>query len=280
MPDDDVLHVSPVRSLVIAALFLCAGCPHVIRPAYPWRDARGVVAAHDSMRARITTLTASARAEHRGGPEGRVRGRVSLMVARPDRVRFEVWTQIGPIATLTSDGEHFALTDQRQNRFLRGPSCPSNIERLVGMRLAAADATRVLLGSAPRIDATGQTIALNTAGHYLVTLTAGDGTREELELAIRDVDERAPPMEQRLRLVRAEVYERDGRTRWRATYADFRVQAGVAIPLTVHFEDVAHGTDTWLRFEDVTLDRTPPADAFTQDPAPGLRVEEVGCDDG
>jgi hypothetical protein len=261
-----------------AALALLAGCPHIVRPTDPWRDARGVLAAHDSMRARVHELSATARADRRGGPEGRLRGRITLVVQRPDHVRFEVMTQLGPVATLTSDGTRFALADQRDGRFLTGPSCPENIERLTGLRLDARDATSVLLGSAPRIDAVRQEIVVDReTGHYVVTLHAQDSVTETLELGIREVDERAPPMQQRLRLVRAEVHERDGTLRWRATYGDFRVIDGVAVPLTVRFEDEVHRTDTLLKLDDVILDHEPPPDAFVQEPVPGLRVEEVGC---
>ena len=42
-----------------------------------------------------------------------------MFVERPDRVRFDAMTQFGPALMLTSDGQTFALSDFKDNRFTR-----------------------------------------------------------------------------------------------------------------------------------------------------------------
>ncbi|MEZ4338275.1 MAG: hypothetical protein R3B82_16765 [Sandaracinaceae bacterium] len=85
---------------------------------------------------------------------------------------------------------------------------------------------------------------------------------------------------------KSEVFAPDGQLEWRVTYDDYRFVAdptddqgrGVMMPFTVRFEDPRRGADTRVRFEDVDLNVEVPADAFTQEPRPGLTMRHVGCD--
>lgn len=269
-------------ALALLALPL-TGCPHLVRPTQPWSDAQQALRAHDSLRVRIRSLRAEARADQRGS-QGRVRGTVLMFVERPDRVRFDVMTQFGPAAALTSDGHTFAMADFRERTFVTGRACPSSIARLLGMPLSSEDIGRLLLGGTPRIESVRETIAVDPDdGHYHLALFGRDGGRQEIELGIRDADEHAPPAEQRLRLLRTELFDARGHTLWRVTYDDYRVvpvgEQGVAIPYEVFFEHPGRDTDTRLRFEDIDVNVTVPDGAFQQTPAPGLRVEEIACDE-
>lgn len=268
-------------ALALAGLLL-TGCPHVVRPTLPWSDAQLALRAHDSLRLRVRTLRAEARADERG-TQGRIRGTVLMFVERPDRVRFDVMTQFGPAAALTSDGRTFAMADFRERTFRTGRACPSSIARLLGMPLTSADVGSLLLGGTPRIPSVRETISVDEDdGHYHVVLFGRDGGRQEIDFGIRAADEHAPPAEQRLRLLRTEVFDARGKTMWRVTYDDYRVvligEQGVAVPYEVFFEDPRRETDTRLRFEDIALNVTVPEGAFQQTPAPGLRVEEIPCD--
>ena len=272
--------------LLLSLLFavpLLAGCPHIVRPTQPWSDARLALDAHDSMRARVRSIRAEARADQRG-TQGRVRGTVLMFVERPDRVRFDVMTQFGPAAALTSDGTTFAMADMRERTFITGRACPSNIARLLGMPLTSEEVGRLLLGGTPRIESVRDTIVVDADdGFYRIVLHGRDGGRQEIDLGIRPADERAPPMQQRLRLLRSEVFDPRGKTLWRVTYDDYRVvpldEQGVAVPYEVFFEHPGRESDTRLRFEDIDVNVAVPEGAFQQSPTPGLRVEQVRCDE-
>lgn len=266
--------------LLVSVLFL-AGCPHMVRPEFPHTDARTLLRAHESMRSRVTSLRAEARVDQRGH-EGRIRGTVLMFVEKPNRVRFDAMTQFGPAAILTSDGETFSMTDLRDNRFMVGPTCPENIARLLGIPLSGEDVGRLLLGGAPEMPGANATLTLTDDGLYRVTLRAVNGSRQEMDYAIRAVDEHAPPSEQRLRLMRAEVVDLSGATVWRALYDDYRViplgEMGVAMPYEVHFFDPRRETDVLIRFESMDLNVQVPEGAFTQEPPPAVSIEEVSCD--
>lgn len=270
------------RGAIVFALLL-TGCPGRPCPAQPLGDATEALTSYRDMRLPVRVLRAEARVDRRDS-EGRVRGTVLMLIERDDRVRFDAMTQFGAAAVLTSDGERFALTDLRENEYFTGPTCPENIERFLGLRFSGAEVTRLLLGESPRIEATDRTMRCD-GGRYHITLTAEDGTRQQLELEVREGDETAPPDAQRLRLRRSEVFAPDGSTMWRVTYDDYRfvedptdeAGRGVVMPFRLRFEDPRTGADTEVRFEDVELNIEVVADSFVQRPAPGLTQHEVGC---
>jgi hypothetical protein len=211
-----------------------------------------------------------------------------MFVERPDRVRFDAMTQFGPAMVLTSDGDRFALTDLRENRYLEGATCPQNIARLLGIRLSAEEVAQFLLGNTPTIEAVERTIRCED-GIYQVVLRGADGRRQEIDYDVRDADrESAPPERQHLRLVRSELFDARGRVEWRATYEDYRVipdpndtetpRRGIAMPFRVRFEDPRRNADTLVRFEQIDLNVEVPPDAFSQQPRPGINVEEVVCE--
>lgn len=274
-----------MSNVICVSLILLSSCGARPCPRAPHSDATLALDAHRDARLPAHVLRAEARVDRRGG-EGRVRGTVRMFVERPDHVRFDAMTQFGPAAVLTSDGARFALMDLRENRFFAGPTCPENIERLLGVRMSGEEVARLLLGDAPRIEASEQTIRCE-GGVYFVTLRAEDGTRQELELALRDDDLEAAPEQQRLRIRRSEVFGPGGTTLWRVTYGDHRFvedptdtrspRRGVVMPFSVRFEDPVNGVDTLVRFADIDLNVEVPQGVFQQEPRPGLTVEPVTC---
>ncbi len=278
---------SSLAALGVAfATVLASSCGGRPCPTYPFGDATAALDHYSAMRAPARVIRAEARVDRRDA-EGRIRGTVLMFVERPDHVRFDAMTQFGPAAILTSDGERFALMDLRENRYFVGPTCPANIERLLGIRFGGEEVTRFLLGETPRIEAESQDLRCEN-GAYIVTLHAADGRRQELALQVRSADLGAPPEAQQLRLIRSEVFAPDGTTEWRVTYGDYAFvedptddstpRRGVMLPFTLRFEDPRRGTDTLLRFSDIDLNVEPPEGAFQQEPRPGLTVEEVSCD--
>lgn len=266
---------------------LC-GCGAVPCPAYPQTHAADALALHRQTREHVHSLRAEARVDQRG-KKRRIRGTVYMFVERPDKVRFDAMTQFGPAAVLTSDGQRFALTDLRENRYLTGPTCPSNIARLLGIPLSGAEVSRLLIGDTPRIEATNEHIECTGHGTYLVNLEGAGGMRQQIELAVAKADRGLPPSEQHMRLVRSEVFGPNGRTRWRVTFSDYRLVAdplstrkggkphSVAMPFEIHFLDPASSADVLVKVQHLDLNVTPPAGAFEQAPRPGIGLEYVPC---
>ena len=121
-------------TVVLLACMLAVGCKSA--PACPVQlrtDARAVLEEHRERQAAWQSIKAEARVTQ-WARNGRVRGTVLMFLQRPNRVRFDVMTQVGPAAVLTSDGESFQLSDLREGAFLHGPTCPENIARLLGLR--------------------------------------------------------------------------------------------------------------------------------------------------
>ncbi len=265
-------------ALLLPALTACGGLPC---PTIEHTDAQTALRYHTSMRQELSSIRAEARVDQRGN-DGRVRGTVLMFVQTPDHVRFDAMTQFGPAAILTSDGDAFALTDLRDNRYLHGPACPSNIARLLGIPLSAHDTTAFLLGRTPVIDTAESTITCIGDATYQIVLRAADGRRQEIELQVREADLNAPLLEQRLRLLRSELFDARDRTVWRATYDDYRVlpvgAMGVAVPFWVRIEQPRLGSDTLVRFEEITVNPEIPNEVFEQTPRPGIKQEHVECD--
>lgn len=258
-----------------------AGCGGLPCPTIEHADAHQALRYHESMRNRLTSIRAEARVDQRGN-EGRVRGTVLMFVETPDHVRFDAMTQFGPAAILTSDGVDFALTDLRENKYLFGPACPANIARLLGIPMSAHDTTVFLLGRTPVIETDDTSIECIGDATYRIDLRGPDGRRQEIELQVREADLNAPLLEQRMRLLRSELYDDNGRTLWRATYDDYRVIAlgemGVAMPYRVRIEQPQLGSDTLVRFEEITVNPHVPDEVFTQAARPGVRQEHVTCE--
>ena len=134
---------------VLLVLWAVAGCKSA--PACPLHtrtDPRAALDDHRQRQAGWQSIKAEARVTQ-WARNGRIRGTVLMFLQRPDRVRFDVMTQVGPAAVLTSDGESFQLSDLREGAFLHGPTCPENIARLLGISVDAENVLRLLTGDTP-----------------------------------------------------------------------------------------------------------------------------------
>ena len=133
-------------SLVASACKTAPACPVQART-----DAAKALDDHATRQSGWQSIKAEARVTQ-WGRNGRIRGTVLMFLEQPDRVRFDVMTQVGPAAVLTSDGESFQLSDLREGVFLHGPTCPENIARLLGISVDAKNVVRLLTGDTPKID--------------------------------------------------------------------------------------------------------------------------------
>ena len=106
-----------VISLALSALL--AGCVQHACPAQPHTRPSELRRYYASMRRHVEAIRAEARVDQRG-EKGRIHGTVYMFVQRPDRVRFDAMTQLGPAAILTSDGARFGNVG-----FVHGHTWPS-----------------------------------------------------------------------------------------------------------------------------------------------------------
>lgn len=245
-------------------------CPATVRT-----DAVEALADHRARRSGWSSLKAEARVTQ-WGRGGRIRGTVLMFLEQPNRVRFDVMTQVGPAAVLTSDGERFQLSDLRERTFLEGDTCPQNIARLLGISIAPEDVLLLLTGDTMVIDATMRSMQCRE-GLYVITLMGEDGGTQELAYSVPEEDLNRAPSDQRLTLRRSTEYDPGGEKRWEARYDDYIDVDGLSFPSKVRFVDEVNGADTEVRVKSISLDPDVPGDAFRQTPAAGMSVEIATC---
>lgn len=267
---------------MLAVWVTLGGCAGHACPRVEHTDPELALEYHDSMRMHAHSLRAEARVDQ-FNRKGRVRGTVMMVVERPDRLRFDAMTQFGPAAVLTSDGPDFSFLDMRKKVFLQGPVCPSNIARLMGVAMSSDDLALLLMAQAPRIRANSTVMQCTDEGFYRIVRYGTDGRRQEVDLDIREADLERPLIEQRLRLLRVELYDPEGETEWRVSYDDYKVirgpkeRQGVAIPFSIRFQDPKRGGDTLVRFKSLEINVPIPSDVFKQQPPPGTSVRRAWC---
>lgn len=269
--------MTPARLTALVLLSLAAaGCKTA--PACPVQmrtDAAKALDDHASRQAGWQSIKAEARVTQ-WARNGRIRGTVLMFLQRPNRVRFDVMTQVGPAAVLTSDGDSFQLSDLREGVFLHGPTCPENIARLLGISVDAGNVLRLLTGDTPMIEATERSMECRD-GLYVVTLVAADGTTQEVAFSVDDADRGKAPDEQRLTLRRSIERAPDGTKRWQATYDDYIDVEGQSFPTNVRFVDQVNDADTSVRVKSISLNPEVPEGAFQQAPSPGMSIEFASC---
>lgn len=262
------------------------GCGGAIVPLHPIDDPARAIRLHDSLRAELRSMQAVARVEQRGGG-GRVRGTVWALIGLPSRLRFDVMTSLGPVATLTSDGDRFALLDQREGRFFEGPSCATNVARFLGVAIEATEVATLLVGGVPASEVPEGSTIEAVPGGYRLHVPQADGALD-IRFSVRDGDEELEPAEQHLRLSRLVARNSDGRVRLVIRYEDYRIVEdpedmsetphGIAMPFVVRIEDRAHDSELLVRFTEIALNGELVDDAFGQTAPSGLVVERAECD--
>jgi hypothetical protein len=290
-------------SLLEATLVtLLAGCASVPPPASQLPSA---TAAIDTMRAtasRCTGLQAAAKIDH-FGKEGRVRGDLLMFVAVPARLRMDIVSPFGvTLATLTSDGAHFALSDLREKRFYVGPASACNIKRLTTVPLPGSVLVNLLRGQAPVLkhEPGVGTVAWSGAGYYVVTIPSTRTATEELHLAPRQEDRSKPWNEQRMRLLDVVVRqygevlyhaELDGHAV--APMAKERIDADgidpplppsgpfcdAELPRRIHVVVPDLREDVLFRYDQVTWNPPLPEGTFSQPAPASMPVVPVECDE-
>ena len=261
-----------------------SSCGSARCPTTPHKDAAAALSSLSRMREPLQTLRAEATVQQ-WGKKGRIRGTVWMLLKKPDRIRFDAMTAVGPVAVLTSNGETFSLTDLRENLFVSGKPCASNVSRLLGVQFSASEAARFLFGDVPRIKHERRSIMCRDDGGYRVELFAADGKVQSIDLDVRKEDIEEAPERQRLRVVRSELRSASGKVRWRAAFSDFREVSdkrregyGFSLPHRVKIEDKVRGSELRMKFRSIDANINLEASSFMQQPRPGLETRTSVCE--
>lgn len=263
------------RNALPALLLLSAACATkpVPRP-YEAKTAATVIAALQADAAKIKTLRAQARVEHDGPGLERVKLAVGLLAARGGKLRVEAESPVGgAIATLTADGQRFAMLDVRENRFLAGPAQACNVARLLQVALSPDEIVAVLLGGAP-LDGADANAKLDwdaKRGVEVLELQRPDKSR--LRLSLRPIENGA-----RFEIVRAEQLEPLGHVLYRVEHSDFEDRGnGIRSPQKTSVADLLRKKTLYIRYKEVEPNIDPPASGFTLTAPKGITAEEVTC---
>jgi hypothetical protein len=286
-------------SLALAPALL--GCPSVAPPISQVPTGDAAIERLRATGACGESVQANAKIDQ-FGEHGRVRGDVMLFAAAPAKVRLDVVSPFGvALATLTSDGDRFALADLREKRFYFGPASACNIARLTTVPVPGHALVSLLRGQAPVLkhDPAGAKVEWSSKGYYVVTLASTRDASEVLHIAPHPEDFARPWTEQRMRL-RQVVVRQYGGVRYQADLDDFapapmagpRVdpdhlepdlppsgpECHAELPRKIHVEVPDEDEDVNFRYVEVTWNPPLPEGTFVQAPPPGMQPMPVRCE--
>jgi hypothetical protein len=284
-----------------AAMLAACGCTHISPPASSPPTADDALARMHASFACGHAIQASAKIDHFGS-RGRVRADLLLFAARPNRLRMDVISTFGAaLATLTSDGERFALANLRDKRFYVGPPSDCNIARLTTLPVPAEVLVTLLLGEAPVLvhEPALATIEWSSSGYWLLSIRSTRDATEEIRLAPRPEDWALPWEQQRLRVLDVRVAQR-AVVLYHAQMSDHAgaPTAGpredpdnlappiapsgpvcdAEIPRKIHVEVPEPQADVRFQYTQVAWNPPLPEGTFEQAPPPGMPVENVTCE--
>lgn len=142
---------------------------------------------------------------------GRVRVETLFLAEHPDHVRFDLISPFGgTVATLTADGETFALLDVKDKAFYLGPASQCNVERFLRVPVPPAALTQLMAGEAPVLVHQPEQARIEwRGGRYVIEIESLHGASQVIELLPHDEDWRKPYAEQRLRVIAVSVEQQD-----------------------------------------------------------------------
>jgi outer membrane lipoprotein-sorting protein len=255
----------------LAALLLLAACPppRLAERPYGAPSADELVAALHKRSSAIRSLRADTKVDHLGQGGERVKVTVQMLLARGGKLRMEAESPMGgALATLTSDGEKFALLDARANRFLEGPANACNVARLIRIALAPDDVVEVLTGGAP-LEGQPAGVSWDPAGREVLELHTPDGGREIVKLDARN---------RVWDVLSAERTDAGGHVLWKLSHEKFSDRGGgIRLPERTDLTQPPTGSDARIRFREVEVNATPPDHIFELAPPQGVKVELAVC---
>jgi hypothetical protein len=279
------------------AMSLMTGCPSMPAPQYPFAKASNVITQLEATQSCGRNVQASAKIDF-FGKQGRFRGDLLLFAGRAANLRLDAVSPFGvALATLTSDGNNFALADLREKAFYVGPAEPCNIARLTSVPIPGPALVDLLRGSAPLITHDRSSLIWSGRGYYEMELLGQVGS-ERLRIGVHPDDVTKPTAQQRMRLL--DVLVRNGETVLYHAELDGHSPASMATarvdddgveppippsgpechaeaPRTIHLEVPADDKDVIFRYDKVTWNPPLPANVFQQSQPSGMPLVRVNC---
>jgi hypothetical protein len=239
-----VAAASGCRTPVPEAVLLPAGDPRPERLLAAW--SRSAESRHGLRgRARLAV----------DGADGalKLRGQERVALERPARLRVEILGLLGQtVAVLVTDGDRYELLRADDRSYQSGEVHPNLLWEQAWIALTPEETIDLLLG-APALDP-----RLSPASAW----TDADG-RIRLELVDDDGNVRRwASFDAAGRLERLEVFEADGRRRYRAAYGDWAPVSGVPFAHEVVLDVDAGGTHAVVELRDVELNPVLPPELF------------------
>jgi outer membrane lipoprotein-sorting protein len=259
-----------MRFVLCVAVVALAGCPppKPVERLYPPPTAQELYDHLVKRRAALKSLRAETRVDHMGEGSERIKVTVAMLVERGGKLRFEFEAPIGgsTLATLVSDGTTFQLLDSKNNRFLEGPAKACNVARLIRITMEPEDIIDALTGSAP--------LAGEPSG------AEWDNGRERLELKLADGSSERIWLDARNKswdVLAAERTSASGQLMWKLSHSDFSDRgSGIRLPARTDLQQPPRA-DARIKFRDVEINVTPPANAFKLPPPAKIPVEPADC---
>lgn len=195
------MRFAPVEVLfvgVLATMAACASPP----PKSQFPSARSAIERMREMQACSRALRGEAKLDY-FDDQGRIRVKTLFISAHPKNVRFDLLSPFGsPLATLTSNGEAFALLDQEQKAFFVGPARECNVERFLRVPIPPEGLVQLLAGEAPiLIHQPEQSTIAWKDGLYEVTIAGKHEAVQSLKFRLPESDRAKEFSAQRLQLV-------------------------------------------------------------------------------
>jgi hypothetical protein len=292
-----------MKRALFATLLFASGCCNVPPPVsrVPTGQAaidrmRATLAGCNGVRANAVTLEISK--TYALIFSASVRTDFRYYASLPSRLRMDVVSPFGVVlATMTADGDRFALADLRDGRFYVGPARACAVERLARVPVPPHALVSILRGEAPVLVHDRADIAWSRRGHYVVTIPSTRDASEEILLAPAPEDFGKPWNEQRLRVVGVTVrqhgdvlYEVELSDHTPAPMAEPYIdETGLEPPIPpsgpkcsadlprVIRIDVPEAT-VELRTKEVVWNPPLPEGIFAQAPDPGLALVRLRCE--
>jgi Outer membrane lipoprotein LolB len=153
---------------------------------------------------------------------GRLRVGALFMLQHPQSLRLDLLSPLGgTLATLTSDGERFALLSVKDKAFHIGSASQCNVERFLQVPVPPPALAQLMAGEAPvLVHEPGQARIAWQGEGYRIEIDSLHGAHEVIELQPHAADFSKPYAQQRLRVTRVLV-EQQGVTLYEAELSEF-----------------------------------------------------------
>lgn len=292
-------------ALTVALPFLM-GCPPPVPP--PRSVLPNVDAALERMRASAECgrgLQANDAKLDVFGDRGRVRGNMSLFVVQPAKIRMDLNAPpplMSPVAVLTSDGQRFALFDQREKKFFIGKATACNISRLTTFQVPGHVLVTLLRGQAPVLkrDPVVEKLEWDDHGFYRITIPSTRSAEEEIHLTPNPADLALDWQKQRMRVLDVQVkqygtvlyhvkMEGHAPAPMSKAYVDpdgidppiapSGPQCEAELPRRIDIDMPAQGQDVIFKYDQVFWNPPLREGVFTQPPPGGMPIETLTCED-